>query len=223
MAMRTLSADESVDTIWEELVYTEARLRGDPRTSDLAAPVTEQLERLDGVRRGLWGVWRAEVLAQAAVDSADDDLDDSVDGLGKELLTTVGHDRKHPRFTRYFSQSPSMVIRKGLQAELEQVRGWPASLATEAEAPLQQRGHDLEGRITQGDAAIAQRLQAANARADYRVRQLYTFIDDVNAVRRSLYGELTKRAVEKKLAKDWPERFFKRWARKAPAPVDPQG
>jgi hypothetical protein len=207
--LRTLLADETVDTIWAELVYTEARLGEDLDAQDLA-PIFEKLvARAMEVRIAQLEAWRRELLAQAAVDSADDFLDDVVEAIARAILVLVKQDRKDARFLRYFSEPPSVIIRMGLQAETERVRGWVPSLRSEPAKELQAEGERLEVAVAKGDAALEKRVRAASLRADQRVRGILGFVDDVNAARLSAYGVLAQRAAERGLGRSWPDRFFK--------------
>lgn len=108
---------------------------------------------------------------------------------------------------------------------LGKVRGWPAALKQEPEKALQKLGDRIGEDVEAGDAAIAGREEAAQARALQRVKQIITFIEDVNGARRSLYGTLVVRAQDRKLDDEWASQFFRRSARaprvkKPEAPAD---
>ncbi|MBS2027191.1 MAG: hypothetical protein JST54_04730 [Deltaproteobacteria bacterium] len=222
MAIHVLRYGDSLDVIWEELVYTEARLLADSKASDLAALFSQFIQRMQALKSSQQTSWQAEIRAQASVDAADDQLDDVVRGFADNLLFALGNDRTQARFTRYFGDNPSAIIKLGLESELTKVRSWPASIGGEPEPQLQAFGAQLQAAITAGDAALASRTAAAGARADGRARGINTFIDDVNAARQSLYGTLTTRVGPNKLPRDWPERFFKH-AVKPPKPPPAAG
>ena len=214
MAMRELRDEESLENVWEELIYTEARRVHDPHAKDLVPVVSKLAARRSQVREGQEAAWRAEVVAQAGVDGADDTLDEIVSRISVTLLHAVG-DRTSPRFTRYFKNAPNIIIRMGLASEIEVVRGWPESLKGEAEKELKILGKDLADAIAVGDAALEERRRAAAARADHRVREIIPLIEDINAARLSLYAELTLRSGKHRLPRDWADRFFRRGARVA--------
>lgn len=226
MAINTIQYDDSLDLIWSVLVYEEARLLKDKDASDLAAEAGALVERWAQINAGQRSAWRAEIVAQAGVDTEDDALDDTVGELDNELLRAF-RDRDAPQRRRYFKKARHEVVRLGLESELEVVRAWPASLKTEGEAALQALGARLEGDIARGDAAVEERQRAAAATADQRVREIVRFVDDINAARRTRYGVLIQRAEERRLPKDWPGRFFKkssqaaRKAKAAPAVESP--
>lgn len=210
MTILMLRANDSLDSIWEDLVFTEARLSGDERTKDLAAAISELIARLDQVRGGQLGVWRQEVAAQAAVAAVDDQLDDWVRALDTALLAVVAQDTQSPRYRRYFSISPSAIIRLRLERELTRVRAWADSLSTEPEPALQQLGAQLRTLVVLGDQALEQRRKATTSRADHRVRTITSLISDMNGVRMSIYSALTKKAADLRLPQDWANRFFRR-------------
>lgn len=211
--IRTIQHSDSLDTVWEELVYTEARLESDKDAKDFAKDIAELIERTEGVRQGQLKVWRAEIAAQARVDAADDALDDDVDDVDTELLHVVRQNRSSPRYKHYFSKPKHEVIRLGLQSQLGKVRTWPDSLKNEAEKTLQKLGTRLAATIEEGDAALNARLTAAQQRAMHRVTEIIALIDDVNAARRSLYGALVTRGEERGRDPEWAGRFFRRTVR----------
>ncbi|AGP41456.1 hypothetical protein [Sorangium cellulosum] len=209
MAINTIHHDDSLDHIWSVLVYEEARLLTDKDASDLAPEAGALVERWAQVNAGQRSAWRAEIVAQAGVDTEDDLLDDTVDELDNELLRAF-RDRDAPQRRRYFKKARHEIVRLGLESQLEVVRAWPASLKSEREAALQALGARLEEDIARGDVAVEERLRAAAATADQRVREIVRFVDDINAARRTRYGLLIQRAEERRLPKDWPGRFFKK-------------
>jgi hypothetical protein len=107
--------------------------------------------------------WRRELLAQAAVDSADDFLDDVVEAIARAILL-VKQDRKDARFLRYFSEPPSVIIRMGPVAAVRACdgaaggggQGRRARAGTKLAGPVFQ----TPGTVTQGSEGCA---QAANA------------------------------------------------------------
>jgi hypothetical protein len=221
MPERTLPEDSSLDSIWSEVVFTEARLTSDANAKEYAPAFSDLRGRLEQVRSGQIGAWREELVAQAAVGAADDALDDWVHALDLALDHIVAGDTASPRYRRYFATAPSLIIRMGLEAELGKVRGWVDSLATEYEAELQASGGKLKAIIAQGDAALEARRKAAASRSDHRVRSISTIIDDINNARRSLYGTLAKKAADMRLPKDWPDRFFQHVTRTPKAVPQP--
>ena len=219
MSIRTIKNSESLDSLWDELVYTEARMLKDPDAKDLVAPITALIKRWEKVDLGQRSAWRAEIVAQAWVDAENENLDETVGAVSDGLLVVTRKDRNHPRYRRYFKKTASEVIRMGLQSELEVVRSWPQSLKTEPEAALSTLGAELEKNVTEGDAAVEARSAAATHRTDHRLREIVRLIDDANGTRRSLYGQLITRGEEKGRPADWASRFFQKTTTSAPRAV----
>jgi hypothetical protein len=205
-----LREDEPLDSVWEELVFTESRLRGDEQAKEFTPVVVNLIVRVDDVRSGQLSTRREEVAAQAAVGAADDQLDDWIKAFDRALSDVVRGDKQSPRYRRYFMAAPWTFIRLGLESEVLRVRGWVDSLATEPEQTLKDFGARLAELITLGEAALEQRRKAVSARSDHRVRAITSLIEDVNAARGALYGNLATKAGQAHLPLDWPSRFFKR-------------
>ena len=141
MMIRTLQEDESLDSVWDELVFTEARLKGDQDGKEFVSLVFSLIARLEEARKGQLAARREEVAAQAVVRAADDALDDCVQAIGRALLDAERGNRQSVRYKRYFTSTPSAVVRMGLESELSRVRGWVASLASEPEQSLKDSRH----------------------------------------------------------------------------------
>jgi hypothetical protein len=216
--------DASLDSAWEEMVFTESRLLGDANAKVFAANITTLLSRLDQVHGGQRSAWRDEITAQAAVNALDDRLDDWVRSFDLVLQTIVNQNTASPRYRRYFAVPPWQIIRMGPETELNRVRSWAGSLATEPEAALQEQGAQLKSLIADGDQALENRRNAATARADHRVRDITSLLDDINGARSSLYGLLLQKATELHLPRDWPDRFFRHATKTArvPPPAQPE-
>lgn len=217
----TLNTGKSLDSAWGDLTFSEARLLGDEHAKELAPTFAELRQRVEDTRVQQLGTWRAELIAQAAVNAADDALDDWVHDLDLTLSHILAGATQSPRYRRYFSMAPSMIIRMALETELGRVRGWVDSLASEPEAELQALGARLRTLIAQGDAALEARRKAGAQRNDHRVRTIASLIDDINNARRSAYGALTRKAAELRLPRTWPDRFFQHGSHASKAEPQP--
>lgn len=217
----TLTQGQSLDSTWADLTFTEARLLGDANAKELVPSFTQLRQAVERARNGQLDSWREEVFAQAAVDTADDALDDCVHDVDVALKHILSGDTTSPRYRRYFPVSPSLIIRMGLESELGRVRSWPDSLSSESEADLKELGTRLRALVSQGDAALEGRRKAAAQRNDHRVRSITSLIDDINNARLSLYGTLARKAAELRLPRNWPDRFFQRSSRTAKAEAQP--
>jgi hypothetical protein len=223
MIIRTLRDSESLDSIAEELLFTESRLKSDENAKEFAPGVSALMVNVDRVRSGQVAASRDEVTAQAMVAFADDRLDDWIGGFDRDLQDVVQGNTQSPRYGRYLSTAPWTFTRLGLESEISRVRGWVESLAGEPEQSLKDRGTELAKLIAQGEAALDQRRKAVAARSDHRVRSISSLVEEINTARASLYGALARKAAEVGLPIDWPGRFFRRGSHKkaaqAPAPA----
>jgi hypothetical protein len=85
MMIRTLRDSESLDSVAEELLFTASRLGSDENGKEFAPVVNGLIAQVDQVRSGQVGVSRDEVVAQAAVSAADDQLDDWIASFARAL------------------------------------------------------------------------------------------------------------------------------------------
>lgn len=222
MPIATLPQSLSLDSIWEQLVFTEVRLSEDELAKEHASSFTALLTNVAKVREGQLASWHEEVSAQAAVAAADDRLDDFVRSFARTLLRLVDDDVKSDRYLRYFAGTPTSIARLGLENELARVRGWTDSLTSEPEKELQDLGAALRTLVERGDRALERRRKAEAARRDYRVRSINALISEINGTRLSVYGALTKKGADQRLGRDWPDRFFRHNVRSSKGDSDPE-
>ena len=120
-------------------------------------------------------------------------------------------DRGSPRRKRYLGdRTAKKIAAQGLESELTVVRAWPDSLATEEEPALQAQAAPLREAVTAGDAAVAERAKAQNTRRDFMARDKAKLVDGLNDLRTELHAELARKVVPNKLARTWPDSFFRR-------------
>ena len=89
MALRTLLSTTALDSLWEEVVYTWARLKVEPAAADLPPVFEELATKIQSAWAGQRTSWQAALLGQATIDAADDRLDDVVRAFGRALLASV--------------------------------------------------------------------------------------------------------------------------------------
>jgi hypothetical protein len=209
-----LRSTDSLESHWEELVYTEARLlAADHKT--LAAQTTKSIKKLTEIQSGQLLGWRREIIAQAHVDACDDSLDDGVEGLSRDVLHLESGNRKSARFKLYFKTAVSAIVRMGLEAQIPVVRGMLTALMGEPEKVLKDRAKSLAAILKKGDEAIVERREAAGARAAHRAREILSLVDNLNAERTAQHAELTLYGNKNGLPRDYADRFFRRTTRTA--------
>jgi hypothetical protein len=214
-SIRTLRDNDGLKGIHEELVYTEARLLARPETKDLAQSITDLIARCAVVQADQLEAQRQETIAEAMVDSADDELDDEVDAIALDVAYACGGDKQSGRYKRYFPDSVSAVTKLGLDSETKKVTPWVMWLGAETEPKLKDHGTRLTSVLADARAALSTRVAAASKRSNHHANDLQNFVDDVNAARLSILGELTKRQATFKKSSDWATRFFRRTHRSA--------
>ena len=209
MSIPTIRPEISLETLWDECVHTESMLLSFDDTSGLAPHFTQFIARIEEVESGQRDARRKVIRTNARVASLNLKLDPLTIEIDTTFTGLLGKDPNHPRRRRYFKSRPSEVVHLGLGSQIEVMRDWPASLATEPEPVLQNLAPRLLPLIEQGEEAIKARAAANAERSDHRVREILTLIEDANALRRSVYGDLTKFAANNKLDKNWPRAFFR--------------
>ncbi|MBZ0116500.1 MAG: hypothetical protein K8H88_05890 [Sandaracinaceae bacterium] len=214
----TLSADDGLDALRSHLVYSKVRLARGEATRAFVAPFDELIARWGAIHAGQLAAWDAEDEADAHVAAVDGDLDDRTTEFVADLARILGKD--HPTYQRYLGgDTRSAIVRMGLATQLARLADWPASIRGMV-AGLAVHAEPFQALVTEGQAALAARVSAASSRADFRVRALYEYVDDVNAVRRSTYGALVQHAAESRLPSDWAGRFFRKSRRRPRAPAE---
>ena len=207
--IRTLDLDDGLDSARVELKYSRRRLQKRDVTRPYVAAFDALLARWPASRDGQLAHWDAEDDADVDVADVDDDLDDAMRDLDLALLTRVVS-RDHPQYKHYFGDDTvNAVQRLGLEAQIARVEGWPESLRAIG-GTVEAAGVRIAAIVTAGRAALTARVRAAQARADYRAREMQTFVDDMNALRRSTFGALVAYAALNSLPASWPNRFFRR-------------
>jgi hypothetical protein len=208
MTAPQLKLASSLDTIWQESVYTRARLLAEAEVADLAPSfasfVTSSLEVLAEQRAH----WEAELIAQAQVSGLDSALDFFCERIEKDALVALDMDRDNATFRRLFPQGLRAVTRLGLESQLQEVRSWPTTLSA-APLNLTTQAETLTDLITRGQAALSARADALAKTAIHRASRIEGLINDLNAARGSTYGELLKRASTLGLSKAWARSFFR--------------
>lgn len=214
---RQILDSESLDVVWDELVYTNARLLYDEDTKDLAAPYQKLIERVEDAWKEQRKVWKAETEAQANVDSVNFRTDQRTIDFAFAL---EGANRKHPqgeqRQARYFPIAPSKIIAMALEGQLPYTESFANSIPKEPESELQSFGAGFAQDVSDAKAALDQKQKAADERRDNRVKTISTLVTEINDARESTYAEIVKRRAPKQKSKDWPESFFRKQKKNTP-------
>jgi hypothetical protein len=190
----TLDPRSRLETLYEAILFTLARLKPDPKLQTYV-PLFEEL------LAEWWDVYKAErnildegVTADAAVIRADQALDRTSDGVAGTVLIDVNNNRRSPLFLRYFpSESPSRFKKPKLSEQLAAMRTWSPSLLESPNPTLKAYGAALVAQIDAADAAVAMVSTANQKIADFRTTGARKqFFDKVNGARKKLHGEVAK-------------------------------
>ena len=220
MAPRLIDHGDSLDVVWEEAVYTEARLQADPHAVELAPRMTQFITRIDTVRTGQYAVWRDEIVAQAHIDAADRRLDTVVDVTCKTLERVDEDNPDEARKGRYVRKglTAKKIIALKLEVEMKTVGDWPASLETEPEARLRATAAPLADALTRGQEALDGRTLATGRRRDFTARVRSKLVDEFNDLRLDLHADLSKQVIPNGLDRAWPDDFFRKGSNRKDSP-----
>jgi len=150
--------------------------------------------------------------ANAAVDKADQDLDDFAGRVSRAVEDYTGGNPAHPLRDHLFKGlSLSRFRRPVLGKQLGQMAAWGSPLANTKSPPLVALAAELDPLIIAGTAAA--KLQDDSAKTNREFRDVGTrkqFIDKVNANRKESHGALAKLPFEKPgLPSDFADRFYR--------------
>jgi hypothetical protein len=215
--IRTLSMEtEGLDTLRQELRYTERRLLARPETVAFAAPFTAMGVRWPAIRDEQLALWDAEDDADVAVSNVDDDADDFVDVISRAMIHHLGG-REHPHYKRLFgTRAPSEIQGLGLESQRAQMAEWPSALRA-MPAELVPYADQAQAILDQGRTVLDARAAANAARANYRINAIRGFFDEANTLRLSTFAKLLELAATSGRPKTWPKRFFRSLKKAKPA------
>jgi hypothetical protein len=186
---------------------------------DRLDPLIEQAMKL---RAEQWRLWEAEQIAQAQVDHCNYLLDRLTEEFGTAKLASLRKENPHwkekeardsSEFQLYVKKSTiNEITRLGLESELPVVAPWPALISREADASLHPFAVRFEKIIGRGREVVAARSLAQSKTSEHRVRQINSFIKDVNDARTSIHGQLLALSTTLKLPKTWADNAFRKGA-----------
>jgi hypothetical protein len=222
---KKLFEGEGVESVWDDGCYSEARLLIDDDGKEFVGAITSLINEAEAVRAGQLAAWRAETIAQANVDYQNYKLDQLTTRLD-QLLTRTLEDQgvtdvtAHPRYKTYFTDPLSKVKDMALERQVAYSSQWPTFLAQEPEVPLQELAPLFEKLFVNARAALAQRDKAAAETRVHRVQKIQKLVEEGNNTRLATYNKLSLKMLDQKLAKDWPESFFRKGQRSTTTPED---
>jgi hypothetical protein len=207
--MRVLASVRSAEWFEEDLTFLEASLLAEEETAGLAGLVTGLLGEATALELRRKALRRAQLQRRAQAVAVDGRLDAQIRVLHADALHASKQDRTDREFVALFDDHIQAMVRFALRRQVEVARGLVARLG------LGLYSEELRGRhlaalgalIEEGARVLEAQDQAEMEMARFRL-ELDDWKRDVNAARMQVYGELLRLASEKKLRREWAERFF---------------
>jgi hypothetical protein len=215
MKPRVLPIDMEIFELAEELFHTSALLRAYPFLST-------QAEQFEPFHTGWFSLLQVQIAllrarreADARVISVDNSFDFLCTAISNTMLAENGNNRKDPVYDRFFGSVPASKLKRPVLGEqLDEMRKWvPWLTSPESSTALQAYGAQLATRVTEADEAVRAQREAEQQEADFEVGARKAFIDQLNAHRQALYGQLAElphRHPEWHMSSDFAHRFFLR-------------
>ncbi|MDC0748997.1 hypothetical protein [Polyangium mundeleinium] len=187
-------------------------MRRNPYTQHLVAEMEAFHPRIDAAIAEEKNLIEAEAEAGAAVQFADRDLDDSVDFVAANV------EKGSLLAQRLFGDlRPSELKRPTLGGQLDIMTSWPEALAETDKAVLKDHAPVLATRATAGTSAANEKKTATLNLANFRtIGTRVKLNQDLNKLRKSLYGKLGEIQHEHKLGAGWAESFFQQESAEEP-------
>lgn len=215
MAPKILTCNQSLEVIHDEVFFTQAATAADPEAAKFS-PSFELLlsKQWQPVMDKEQALRRAILSAQAQRAGVDRRLDGWTDRFHNALLIATNNRRDVADYTRYFDGTPPSVLKRPvLGTQLQTQTGWVASIKGSSVPQLAMLGTELETLVAEGHKAEQALREARSKMKDFRtIGESKALLDQVNSLRQATFGSLATLVHEqpkKRLASDWPARFFR--------------
>ncbi|UJR79054.1 hypothetical protein [Sandaracinus amylolyticus] len=214
---RKLRAQETLDTIEDEILFTRAAVEADPDAADLLPMTDSWLALVDATRAADRAARIAGTSASALRIVANGRLDDACTRFGRTLA--IDTPTTSPRWRRFFSTAISSWIDQRLVAQVATVRGW---LTITDEPVLEAHRAPLAQWSESAQVALDRTAASAQTRGAAQIAR-ESLAEDLTRERDGLYAALLQRAGERSLARDWAARFFRVERRRGDPDAEPEG
>lgn len=206
--------DAPLAVILDDNSYTLGELPSHP----LAAPF---IPKFDAFQAKWFTTFAARAALQVAVGKAegsvigaDTNLGDFIDTLDRTLLILTKNNRASALYRFYFGVKTASEQKHSILAkELATVKGWVASLQASPHPALTALATSLIERIAAAEAAVKKHQDAVQALKDFdMLGGKRALIDEFNALRQNVYGELAAMPHEHPTAMlptNFADRFFR--------------
>lgn len=202
---RALRASDTLDLLEDEVVYTISALQSDPYAVALVHHTDGWMEMVAEARLLDRKTRQRTVNAEARRVVSNENLDDTCEAFGRDLLKDVEGDTRHTRWRMFFDVSVGRFVRQALRRQVQAVASW-----LEHQDPALEPHREA---LTQWTAAATAAVEDTQALAVERARNQISreqLAEDLSRERDALHQALLDVAQAHKLPGTWPEVFFRR-------------
>ncbi len=216
--MRTLPYGFPLLDLIHDLTFTQAQLEANLLAAGSAKAFADLSTEVKKAVVSQLDLVATQAVTEAKKVQVDGTLNRLVDQARGALMTLSGNNRNTPLYKRLFGdQSPSIIKRPILGAQLELMRDWVSPLSAASQPELTALVPLLTVTIKDADNAIAAGRTAEQELVNFlELGDCKTLIDKANALRKATYGklaELVHNKPEAHLPADFAEQFFLRESR----------
>ncbi len=212
MAARTLALRTGLLALLQELRYTLVLITNEPLAAAQVAAFQALRDEWKTVLLLDIDILELLASAQAAIDKADDNLDDFAGRVFRAVEDFTGQNPKHPLVGNLFKgKTQAKFKRPVLNAQLEAQRDWVTALPKVGSPTLAALATELVPLIEAADQALELQKTAQQKNREHRdIGARKQLVDKLNAARKEAYGALSKLPFEHpNLASDFADRFFR--------------
>lgn len=200
---RNLYAEDTFDTLLEEVYHSQARLEDEPAVRHLGVGTEPWVGWILEAERQFRAATREAVGVRAARTGANEQLDATVIQFGRHLDEAVDRDHDTGRWRGFFRTSVTVFNRQPLEEQVRTVKGWLSSEdpVLVAARPVLGAAVERVDRALTREAALAARRGAV-----WSARE--ALAEKLNDARRALEAEIEAIAQDQGLPKSWVASFF---------------
>lgn len=206
--MRKLKTGFSMETYWEELIYSEGSLSANHLTEQIVSSIIKLLEQYEVIISSLKQWKRDYIKASASLNAANYNADNEIRSFSLVLLSVVHGDRNSMIYKKFFKLSPSIIYSLPVADEIKEIERIVAELNLEENEKLKpfinslkEAGETLKKRWEE--------IEKININYSAINNTMIEWKNEVNRMRMGLYGELLGIASRNGYSKSWAETFFK--------------
>lgn len=212
MKIKTISRRAQDKEIHTGIVYPLSQCEAEPLAVIHAPKFEELLVKFGVVHAKQLGFEDKTARAQARVDRAFVRVGRVAERVAIELLYLTGGNRSHDTYTHFFGDKSVSAFRKCKQrVQLSSMQSWVGSLSSSGKPTLMAIVPDLTNFLKEANNALELKVAVEDEKNHFRdFGERRELVDEVNAVRKSVHGELGKLPHKiDGLPNDFADRFFR--------------